>query len=151
MDLPSLLMAGSLDTLTSYFSVAFLVIFLPVSVVVYAVIPQRARKYFLLIASFAFFWLISGQLIAYLCLIIMGVHYFGLWLDRIQTQKSAALKAVPKEEKKALKKGISPPQSQSSVVCRRTYDRRSACNQILTVFYNKCKFAVIAFEYSDSV
>lgn len=104
MDLPSLLMAGSLDTLTSYFSVAFLVIFLPVSVVVYAVIPQKARKYFLLIASFAFFWLISGQLIAYLCLIIMGVHYFGLWLDRIQTQKSAALKAVPREEKKALKK-----------------------------------------------
>lgn len=63
MDLPSLLMAGSLDTLTSYFSVAFLAIFLPVSVVVYAVIPQKARKYFLLIASFAFFWLISGQLI----------------------------------------------------------------------------------------
>lgn len=55
MDLPSLLMAGSLDTLTSYFSVAFLAIFLPVSVVVYAVIPQKARKYFLLIASFAFF------------------------------------------------------------------------------------------------
>lgn len=54
MDLPSLLMAGSLDTLTSYFSVAFLAIFLPVSVVVYAVIPQKARKYFLLIASFAF-------------------------------------------------------------------------------------------------
>ena len=104
MDLPSLLMAGSLDTLTSYFSVAFLAIFLPVSVVVYAVIPQKARKYFLLIASFAFFWLISGQLIAYLCLIIMVVHNFGLWLDRIQTQKSAALKAVPKEEKKALKK-----------------------------------------------
>ena len=104
MDLPSLLMAGSLDTLTSYFSVAFLVMFLPVSVVVYAAIPQRARRYFLLIASFAFFWLISGELIAYLILIIMGVHYFGLWLDRIQTQKSAALKTVPKEEKKALKK-----------------------------------------------
>ena len=32
MDLPSLLMAGSLDTLTSYFSVAFLAIFLPGSV-----------------------------------------------------------------------------------------------------------------------
>lgn len=46
MDLPSLLMAGSLDTLTSYFSVAFLVIFLPVSVVVYAVIPQKSKKVF---------------------------------------------------------------------------------------------------------
>ena len=92
MDLPSLLMAGSLDTLTSYFSVAFLVIFLPVSVVVYAVIPQRARKYFLLIASFAFFWLISGQLIAYLCLIIMGVHYFGLWLVKNSNAKKCGAK-----------------------------------------------------------
>lgn len=51
MDLPSLLMAGSLDTLTSYFSVAFLAIFLPVSVVVYAVIPQKARKYFCLLQA----------------------------------------------------------------------------------------------------
>lgn len=151
MDLPSLLMAGSLDTLTSYFSVAFLAIFLPVSVVVYAVIPQKARKYFLLIASFAFFWLISGQLIAYLCLIIMGVHYFGLWLDRIQTQKSAALKAVPKEEKKALKKVYLHRSRRVLLFAAVLNDRRSACNQILTVFYNKCKFAVIAFEYSDSV
>lgn len=54
MDLPSLLMAGSLDTLTSYFSVAFLAIFLPVSVVVYAVIPQKARRYFLLNCKLCF-------------------------------------------------------------------------------------------------
>ena len=47
MDLPSLLMAGSLDTLTSYFSVAFLAIFLPVSVVVYAVIPQKVDCLFM--------------------------------------------------------------------------------------------------------
>ena len=35
MDLPSLLMAGSLDTLTSYFSVAFLAIFLPKTMLFY--------------------------------------------------------------------------------------------------------------------
>lgn len=104
MDLPSLLMAGSLDTMTSYFSIAFLVFFLPVCIVVYSVIAQAARRYFLLFASFAFFWFISGQLISYLFLTILAVHYFGIWLDRIQTQRSAALKAVPKEEKKALKK-----------------------------------------------
>lgn len=51
MDLPSLLMAGSLDTLTSYFSVAFLVIFLPVSVVVYAVIPQKQESIFCLLQA----------------------------------------------------------------------------------------------------
>lgn len=107
MDLPSLLMVGSLDTLTSYFSVAFLVMFLPVSVVVYAVIPQRARRYFLLIASFAFFWLISGELISYLILIIMGVHYFGLWLDRIQTQKMRRSRLCLKRRKRLLKRFIS--------------------------------------------
>lgn len=46
MDLPSLLMAGSLDTLTSYFSVAFLVMFLPVSVVVYACYTAESEKVF---------------------------------------------------------------------------------------------------------
>lgn len=54
MDLPSLLMAGSLDTLTSYFSVAFLAIFLPVSVVVYAVIPQKQESIFCLLQVLLF-------------------------------------------------------------------------------------------------
>ena len=54
MDLPSLLMAGSLDTLTSYFSERFLPFFCPVSVVVYAVIPQKARKYFLAYCKLCF-------------------------------------------------------------------------------------------------
>ena len=52
MDLPSLLMAGSLDTLTSYFSVAFLAIFLPVSVVVYA---AKSKKVFSAYCKFCFF------------------------------------------------------------------------------------------------
>ena len=34
----------------------------------------------------------------------MSVHYFGIWLDRIQGKRNAAVKAAPKEERKALKK-----------------------------------------------
>lgn len=52
MDLPSLLMAGSLDTLTSYFSVAFLAIFLPVSVGRHS---AKSKKVFSAYCKFCFF------------------------------------------------------------------------------------------------
>lgn len=104
MDLSALLMAGRFDTMTSYFAVIFLVAFLPICIIVYSIIPQKTKKYFLLFASMVFFWLVSGQLIVYLILTIMSVHYFGIWLDRIQGKRNAAVKAAPKEERKALKK-----------------------------------------------
>lgn len=104
MDLSALLMAGRFDTMTSYFAVIFLVAFLPICIIVYSIIPQKTKKYFLLSASMVFFWLVSGQLIVYLILTIMSVHYFGIWLDRIQGKRNAAVKAAPKEERKALKK-----------------------------------------------
>lgn len=104
MDLSALLMAGRFDTMTSYFAVIFLVAFLPICIMVYSIIPQKTKKYFLLFASMVFFWLVSGQLIVYLILTIMSVHYFGIWLDRIQGKRNAAVKAAPKEERKALKK-----------------------------------------------
>lgn len=104
MDLSALLMAGRFDTMTSYFAVIFLVAFLPICIIVYSIIPQKTKKYFLLFASMVFFWLVSGQLIIYLILTIMSVHYFGIWLDRIQGKRNAAVKAAPKEERKALKK-----------------------------------------------
>lgn len=104
MDLSALLMAGRFDTMTSYFAVIFLVAFLPICIIVYSIIPQKTKKYFLLFASMVFFWMVSGQLIVYLILTIMSVHYFGIWLDRIQGKRNAAVKAAPKEERKALKK-----------------------------------------------
>ena len=66
MSLSSLLLAGRYKSMTSYFSLAFLVGFLPISIVTYFFVPQKAKKYVLLVFSMAFFWLISGKLIAYL-------------------------------------------------------------------------------------
>ncbi len=79
-------------------------IFFPVSLILYSVVPRKAKKYFLLIASIIFYWLISGNLVIYLFLSILSIHYFGLWLDRINTQKSAAVKACERENRKEIKK-----------------------------------------------
>ena len=103
MQFSSLLFAGGLDDMTSFSSMSYLVIFLPVCLVLYALMPARAKKYFLLIASFAFYWLVSGTLIIYLILSIFSVHYFGLWLDRINAEKKATLAGCEREQKKEIK------------------------------------------------
>ena len=103
MQLSSLLLAGGGKSLTSLFSLLYLILFLPVCVGVYSILPQKCKKYFLLLASYGFFWLISGELVIYLLLTTFSVHYFGIWIDRIGGQMKAALAETPKEERKALK------------------------------------------------
>ena len=106
MSLSYLLFAGKYSIMTSYFSNAFLYFFLPASILGFLIMPKRAKKYFLLAASLIYFWLVSGKLIIYLLLSILAVHYFGLWLDRIQRKQSEAVKAAEKEERKQIKKSF---------------------------------------------
>ena len=103
MQLSSLLLAGQGKSLTSLFSLLYLILFLPVCLIVYSIIPQKWKKYFLLLSSYGFFWLISGNLLLYLVLSTFSVHYFGIWIDRISGQMKSALADTPKEDRKALK------------------------------------------------
>ncbi len=104
MQLSALLFAGKYASLTSFFSVAYLAVFLPVCLLLYSLMPGRCKKYFLLLASAVFYWLISGRLIVYLALSVLSVHYFGLWLDRLHMQRDAQLKSVEKENRRKYKK-----------------------------------------------
>lgn len=105
MQLSTLFLGGRYDTMTSYFSIAFLVIFLPVCLILYSLLPQKLRKHFLLAASYGFFWLVSGKLVIYLLLTTLSIHYFGLWLDRIHRTRNEAVKGVEKAERKEIKSG----------------------------------------------
>ena len=100
MALSSLLLAGRGSAMTSFFSTAFLVVFLPFCLVVYSLMPRRGKKYFLLAADCAFFWLISGKLLVYLLLTALSMHYFGLWLDKIQSETKLLLAQAEKAERK---------------------------------------------------
>ena len=100
MELSSLFLAGKGSALTFFFSTAFLVVFLPFCLVVYSLMPRRGKKYFLLAADCAFFWLISGKLLVYLLLTALSMHYFGLWLDKIQSETKLLLAQTEKAERK---------------------------------------------------
>ncbi len=104
MSLSSLLLAGRGTDMTSYFSLLYLGAFLPLCLLIYSIFPRRGKKYFLLAASYTFFWLISGKLVVYLALSTLSIHYFGIWLDRIQKERDIAVKAAEKENRKELKR-----------------------------------------------
>lgn len=71
--------------MTSLFSFAFLAFFLPLVVVLYSATPRRFRWIVLLVASYAFFWAISGQLIAYLLVSTITVYLVGLGMQALTT------------------------------------------------------------------
>ena len=103
MSLAKLLLGGRLATIISFFSVGYLGLFLPICLLAYGLSPKKARRYVLLGLSYLYYWFVSGELVVYLLLSTLAVHYFGLWLDRLHAGRTAALAAAPKEEKKALR------------------------------------------------
>lgn len=88
----------------SYFSPVYFIFFLPIVALLYSIVPKKAKPFILLGSSYVFFWSLSGKLLAYLLLSTASIHHFGLWLDKIQTEKKAAVKLLPREERKPLKK-----------------------------------------------
>lgn len=99
----SLLQAGKHATLTSFFSPMYLAFFLPACILFYAVMPKRGKKYALLLESLGFFWLVSGQYIAWLLVSIVSIWGCGLWIGWIQQKRDAAVKAAEKPQRKAIK------------------------------------------------
>lgn len=89
-------------SISTYFSVECLLLLLA-TVLLYAVFPQKIRRYLLLLSSYVFFFSVSGKLLGYLLFSTLSVHHIGLWLADVQNECSSALKTCEKEEKKALK------------------------------------------------
>ena len=101
--LAKLLQGGGFSALSSFFSFAYLAAFLPAALIGFSIMPKRAKKHFLLLASYGFYWLISGKLLAYLLLSTVSIHYFGLWLSHIQAKRDLEAKAADRESRKAIK------------------------------------------------
>ena len=84
----------------SYTKPLYLVIFLPIVVILYNLIPQKHRWKVLLLSSYAFFWSISGKLIVYLLVSTIVTYVAGLWLKKKQDERNEKLLKAEKEQKK---------------------------------------------------
>lgn len=103
MNLLSLLAAGHFSELTSFFSMHYLLFFFPAALLFCGATPGKWKKYALLLTSMGFFVLVSGALVVYLLVSILSMWGFGLWLSHIHQQRDAAVKAVERPQRKAVK------------------------------------------------
>lgn len=94
----------------SYFHVLFIGLFLPLTIILYNLISQKHRWKVLLIASYVFFWSISGKLIIYLFITTLLMYFFGIWLDKIQRKRDSELKVAEKENKKSIRQACTKKQ-----------------------------------------
>ena len=85
-------------SLPSYF-----LVFLPLTALVYQLTPQRKRWMVLLLASWLFFWSISGKLLLYLIVSSSSIHHFGLWMDCVMEECREAVKGLPRSARKVVK------------------------------------------------
>lgn len=90
----------------SYHTADFLLLLLPLTIGFHFITPQKHRWKILLIASYIFFWSISGKLIIYLLLSTFAIHYAGLWLNTIATDGKLKMQDAEKEDRKAIKAEI---------------------------------------------
>ena len=85
-----------------YCSLTYLVLFLPIVMLVYQLVPKKVRPYVLLAASYIFFFLLSGKLILYCISATLLIHHFGIWLKNNKSDEEIELQNA--EDKKSVKK-----------------------------------------------
>lgn len=103
MSIGSLLSPSASAAMTSFFSIEYLFIFLPAALLLYAVAPQKIKRYVLIAESCIFYLIISGKLILYLVLSAVSVFLFGMRLGKIADLKKEAVKGLDREEKKKVR------------------------------------------------
>lgn len=89
--------------LTSFFSFEYLVIFLPVVIILYALSPGKAKKYILLLFSYVFYVIVNGGLTLFLLFSTVCVFAFSKLLESIKSKRAEALKSCEKDKKKEIK------------------------------------------------
>ena len=89
--------------MSSYWSLSFLFAFLPIIVILYNIFPKKHRAKLLLLASYAFFWILSEKLIIYILIATVITYFGGLWIDKVQNERNEKIKDLEKEKKKEIK------------------------------------------------
>ena len=75
----------------TYCDAVYLALFLPLTIIIYSIMPKKHRAKVLLLASYIFFWSISGKLLIYLLMTTLLMHYFGLWITEIRNEMDDTL------------------------------------------------------------
>lgn len=99
----------------SYFKYIYLFGFLPIILIIYNLIPNKGRKYFLLFVNLAFYYFIGHKLIIYLLLTILSVYLSGRLMTKYDGQEEELLKKL--KDKKLVNAKIKKKRKLVLVLC----------------------------------
>lgn len=88
----------------AYHTIMYLCVFLPLVLLAYQLTPKKYRWVTLLMAGYAFFYLISKKLVIFLIGTSIFTHYIGIWLDQLKQTCKCQTMLAEKEEKSTIKK-----------------------------------------------
>lgn len=88
----------------TYFDLGYLFLFLPITLLLYVIVPKKIKCVVLLIASYVFFFLLSGKLLICLLGTTLLTYVAGLLINKIENKKSKALEKCEVDNKKKIKK-----------------------------------------------
>ncbi len=86
----------------SYCSIDYCAIFLPIVGIIYSITPKKYRWLSLLLSSYVFFCLVSGQLIAYLLFTTVCIYLTGIWLSSQNDKCSAMISGCDSSNRKKI-------------------------------------------------
>ena len=78
--------------------------FLPLALICYQLVAEKHRWKVLLVFSYLYFYLFSGELVLYLLGSTVLTHYAAIWISWIKMKYAKDIQEASKEEKSALKK-----------------------------------------------
>ena len=87
----------------TYCDAVYLALFLPLTIIIYSIMPKKHRAKVLLLASYIFFWSISRKLIVYVWASTLSIFGFGKWLEALQNKRNVILKDAEKSKKKEIR------------------------------------------------
>ena len=128
----------------AYHMLVYVVAFLPATILLYQLVPQKFRYIVLLCANCIFFCSFSKGLIIYLIAAILVAYFFARWIEKIGEKKSDGQKAVTKAKRKVLALGI-VLNLLVLVVLKYTNFFAKSFIDLTNVFGSKWKFAPIRF------
>lgn len=87
----------------NYLSVVYLFLFLPLTVLIYHIAKKKCKWLVLLLASYIFFFLISGKLIIFLFLTTLSIYVFGRLIAKTDNDCLNFIENNPESDKKCVK------------------------------------------------
>ncbi len=89
-----------------YHLLTYSLLFLPIVIVLYQIVPQKYRCAVLLAADYLFFWMVSKWLIAFFLIATVATYGIGLWLSHVVEHATVKGKQLTKKKRQVLAVGI---------------------------------------------